>query len=125
PIGSFQRLSIRIAKNYFQDLRRKDSRLLPLNRDGCSQVENTIQDEQNIAEVVLDKLYEEWLYQEIAKAIASYPPKLRKAMLIDIARRMDFDLQPSPLQVAFLKVGIQLRDYENLLPHDLVMRTRH
>src|SRR5437870_11855089 len=104
PIGSFQRLSIRIAKNYFQDLRRKDSRLLPLNRDGCSQVENTIQDEQNIAEVVLDKLYEEWLYQEIAKAIASYPPKLRKAMLIDIARRMDFDLQPSPLQVAFLKV---------------------
>src|SRR5690348_17154264 len=24
PVGSFQRLSIRIARNYFQDLRRKD-----------------------------------------------------------------------------------------------------
>src|SRR5947209_3684524 len=55
PIGSFQRLSIRIARNHFQDLRRKDSRIQPFNRDGCSQVENTIHDEINIAEVILDK----------------------------------------------------------------------
>ena len=125
PIGSFQRLSIRIAKNYFQDLRRKDSRLLPLNRDGCSQVEYMVHDEVNISEVILDRVYEEWLFEEIAKEIASYPTKLRTAMLIDIARRMDFGVQPTPLQAAFLKVGIQLRDYENLLPQDPTMRSRH
>ena len=125
PIASIQRLSIRIAKNYFQDLRRKDSRLLPLNRVGCSQVENIIQDEPDIAEVILDKVYEEWLFEEIVKVIASFSPKLRKAMLIDIARRMEFDVQPSPLQAAFLEVGIQLREYENLFPHDSVMRARH
>ena len=125
PIASLQRLSITIAKNYFQDLRRKDSRLQPFNRDGYSQVENTIHEEINIAEVVLDKVYEEWLFQEIAKEIANYPPKLRLAMLIDIAMRMDFDTQPTPLQAAFLNVGIQLQDYARLLPKDPIMRSRH
>ena len=125
PIASIQRLTITIAKNYFQDLRRKDSRLQPFNRDGYSQVEYTIHDEINIAEVVLDKVYEEWLFQEIAKEIANYPTKLRTAMLIDIARRMEFDLRPTPLQAAFLEVGIQLRDYEDLLPEDPIMRSRH
>jgi DNA-directed RNA polymerase specialized sigma24 family protein len=125
PIVSFQRLSIRIAKNYFQDLRRKDSRLQPFNRDGCSLVEYTVHDETNIAEVVLDKLHEEWLFREIAKEIATYPPKMREAMLIDIAIRMDFDAQPTPLQAAFLEVGIQLQDYAELLPQDPIMRSRH
>jgi len=125
PIGSFQRLSIRIAKNYFQDLRRKDSRLLPLNRDDCSQVVYMIHDDVNVSETILDRVYEEWLFEEIAKEIASYPIKLRTAMLIDIARRMEFNVQPTPLQAAFLKVGIQLRDFENLLPQDPIMRSRH
>jgi DNA-directed RNA polymerase specialized sigma24 family protein len=125
PIASFQRLSIRIAKNYFQDLRRKDSRIQPFNRDGCSQIENTIHDETNIAEVILDKVYEEWLFEEIAKKVAKFPPKLRTAMLIDIARHMDFDTQPTALQAAFLKVGIQLREYENLLPQEPILRSRH
>ena len=125
PIASIQRLSITIAKNYFQDLRRKDSRLQPFNRDGCSQVENTIHDEINIAEVVLDKIYEEWLFQEIAKEIVNYPPKMRVAMLIDIAMRMDFDTQPTTLQAAFFNVGIQLQDYAELLPEDPIMRSRH
>ncbi len=125
PIGSFQRLSIRIAKNYFQDLRRKDSRLMSLNRDDSSQIENTMHDEVNVSEVILDRIYDEWLFEEIAKEIASYPIKLRTAMLIDIARRMEFNVQPTPLQAAFFKVGIQLRDFENLLPQDPIMRSRH
>lgn len=125
PIRSFQQLSIRIARNYFQDLRRKDNRLQPFNRDGCSQVEFTIHDEINIADEILDRVYEEWLFEEIAREIASYPIKLRTAMLIDIARRMDFDAQPTPLQAAFLAEGIQLRDYKNELPQDPTMRSRH
>jgi len=125
PIESFQRLSIRIAKNYFQDLRRKDSRLQPFNRDGCSLVEKTIHDEINIEEVILDKVYEEWLFQEVAKEIASYPTKLRTAMLIDIARRMEFGIQPTPLQAAFLDLGIPLQDYAELLPQEPIMRSRH
>jgi hypothetical protein len=124
-IESFQRLSIRIAKNYFQDLRRKDSRILPLNREGCSQLEYTIHDEVNVSEVILDRVYDEWLFQEIAKKVASFSPKLRRAMLIDISRHMDFDTQPTPLQAAFLKVGIQLQAYVELMPHDPILRSRH
>ncbi len=125
PIASLQRLSITIAKNYFQDLRRKDSRLQPINRDGYSQVEYAIHDEIDIAEAVLDKVHEECLFQEIAKEIATYPPKMRLAMLIDIARRMDFDSKPTPLQAAFLALRIQLQDFQDLLPEDPVMRSRH
>jgi len=125
PIGSFQKLSIRIAKNYFQDLRRKYSRLLPLYRDGYSPVENTYHDERDMADVILDRMYEEWLLQEAAKEITSFPPKMRTAMLIDIARRMEFGSLPSPLEAAFLKVGIQLREYENQLPQDQTLRSRH
>lgn len=124
-IASFQRFCIITARNYFQDLRRKDSRLLTLNRDGCSQVEYTIHDEIDIAEVVLDKVHEEWLFQEIAKEVAKFSPKLRTAMLIDIARRMDFDRDPTSLQAAFAEVGIQLQEYENLLPEDPILRSRH
>jgi DNA-directed RNA polymerase specialized sigma24 family protein len=124
-IASIQRLSITIAKNYFQDLRRKDSRLQPFNRDGYSQVEYAMHDEIDTAEAVLDRVYEEWLYQEIAKEIAKYPPKMRIAMLIDIATRMDFGSNPTPLQAAFLEVGIRLEEFQNLLPKDPVMRSRH
>ena len=125
PIASIQRLSIKIAKNYFHDLRRKDSRLQPFNRDGYSQVEYAIHDEINTAEAVLDKVHEEWLFQEIAKEVANYPPKMRMAMLIDIAMRMHFGSNPTPLQAAFLEVGIRLEEFQNLLPEDPVMRSRH
>src|SRR5436309_10850872 len=57
-ISSLERLSVVIAKNCFLDLRRKDRRLQPFNRDGYSQVENTIYEEVDIAEAVLDKVYE-------------------------------------------------------------------
>ncbi len=125
PIKSYQRLSIRIARNYFQDLIRKDSRLQPLNRDGFSQLENTLQDEKNSSEVILDKVHEEWLFQEIAKKVATFSTKLRRAMLIELARFMDFGTQPTPLQAAFLKVGIHLEEYAELFPQEPILRTRH
>lgn len=125
PIASLQRLGITIAKHYFQDLRRKDSRLQPFDRDGYSQVERSIHDETNIAEAVLDKVHEEWLFHELAKAIAGYPPKMRRAMLIDIAMRMEFDSQPTSLQEAFLEVGIRLQEYQNLLEAGSAAKARH
>ncbi len=125
PIRSYRRLSIRIAKNYFHDLIRKDSRLQPFNREGFSQLEYTLHDEKNDSEVILDKVYEEWLFQVIAKKIASFSTKLRRAMLIDLARFMDFEAEPSPLQVAFLKVGIDLEEYAELFPQEPILRTRH
>ncbi|HYB00277.1 MAG TPA: hypothetical protein VED37_08665, partial [Ktedonobacteraceae bacterium] len=67
----------------------------------------------------------EWLFQEIAKKVANFPPKLRRAMLIDIASHMHFELEPTALQAAFLKVGIQLEEYAGLMPQEPIMRSRH
>ena len=125
-ISSLERLSGVIAKNCFLDLRRKDHRLFHFDSDNCSQWERSVTyNEVDISEVILEKIHEEWLFKEVAKTIAEFPGKMRMAMLIDIALRMDFDSQPTPLQAAFLEVGIQLRDFEDLLPEDPIMRSRH
>jgi hypothetical protein len=128
-IASLERLSIVIAKNCFLDLRRKDLRLLHLDHDehlqeGWPMTHN----EANLAEAVLDKLHEEWLFREVAKVVVDFPQKMRTALLIDLARRMDFneaDSDPTPLQQAFLEVGIQLQEYQRLLPKEPAARARH
>jgi DNA-directed RNA polymerase specialized sigma24 family protein len=128
-IASLERLSIVIAKNCFLDLRRKDLRLLHLDHDehlqeGWPMTHN----EANLAEAVLAKLHEEWLFREVAKVVVDFPEKMRMALLIDLARRMDFnaaDSDPTPLQKAFLEVGIQLQEYQHLLPKEPAARARH
>ena len=124
-IGSFKKLGIRIAKNYFHDLRRKDNRILPLNREEISNVEYMMHEETNSLEGIEECDEETWLFQEIAKQVVNFPNKLQRAMLIDISRRTDFDAQPTPLQEAFLKVGIQLEEYAGLMPQAPVLRSRH
>ena len=128
-IGSLERLSIVIAKNYYQDLRRKDCRLLRLDRDSYSQEKSmTTRYEADLSEAVLEKVYEEWLFNELAKEIVKFPRKMRTALLIDLARHMEFDevnSTPTPLQQAFLEVGIQLQEYQLLLPIDPIGRARH
>src|SRR5260370_40725169 len=110
-IASLERLSIVIAKNCYRDLRRKDCRLLRIDRDSYSQEKSmTIRDEADLSEAVLDKVYEEWLFNELAKEIAKFTRKMRTALLIDLARRMEVDeanSNPTPLQQAVLGVGIR------------------
>lgn len=128
-IGSLERLSIIIARNYYYDLRRKDYRLLHFDRDDYLQESRSaIHHETDFSEAVLDKVYEEWLFNELAKEIAKFPRKMRTALLIDLARRMEFDevnSNPTPLQQAFLEVGIRLQEYQFLLPIDAIGRARH
>jgi DNA-directed RNA polymerase specialized sigma24 family protein len=128
-IASLERLSIVIAKNCFLDLRRKDLRLLHLDHDEHLQEGWPItHNEANLAEAVLAKLHEEWLFSEVAKVVVDFPEKMRTALLIDLARRMDFnaaDSDPTPLQQAFLEVGIQLQEYQHLLPKEPAARARH
>jgi DNA-directed RNA polymerase specialized sigma24 family protein len=128
-IASLERFSIVIAKNCFLDLRRKDSRLLHFDRDNYLKAEQSLSDnEVDQSEAVLEKVYEEWLFAELAKHIASFPPKMRTALLVDLASRMAFDevnSNPTPLQRAFLEVGIQLQDFQRLLPTDPAAKARY
>ncbi len=128
-IASIERLSIVIAKNYYRDLRRKDSRLLHFGQDDYSQGKwSLVRSEVDLSGAVLEKVHEEWLFNELAKVIARFPRKMRTALLIDIAGRMAFNegnTSPTPLQRAFLEAGIQLQDYQHLLPTDPVAKSRH
>src|SRR6266700_438492 len=59
------------------------------------------------------------------KEVAWFPKKTRTALLIDLANRMDFDdAEPTPLQRAFLEVGIRLKDYQGLIPDEPTARSR-
>src|SRR5579871_7054893 len=89
-IASLQRLAIVIAKNYFQDIRRKDVRLLrgdaasySLDEPLASKVEDDLED------TVLNTLLEESLFHQVAAIVAQFPPKLKQAVLTDIALRID------------------------------------
>lgn len=128
-IASLQRLAIVIAKNYFQDTRRKDTRLLredafdySLNELEASRTQDELED------VVLNVMIEESLFQEVAQLIIRFPPKLRRAILIDIALRIDargdFDCHPTALRQAFLEVGIYLEEYLPVEPDTPVLRAR-
>lgn len=57
--------------------------------------------------------------------IVDFPDEERIALLIDLASQTRFDIQPTQLQKAFLGVGIQLQDYESLLPDDPIKRRSH
>ncbi len=74
---------------------------------------------------IIAQNYQEQLLTQVAREIANFPKKQRKALLIDLANRMYFDKQPTPLQKAFLEAGIQLEQYRQPLPKDIQERNQH
>jgi len=126
PIASPEGLSIVIARNYFEDLRRRDRRLVRIASDDDSPgVHIVLQTHLKPSELALNNLFLEWLYVKFSLEAVKFSHKQRTALLIDLANRMDFDVQPTPLQKAFLQVGIRLQDYQQPLPKDTVERSRH
>ncbi len=89
PIYALKPMVRVIAYNYGKDMRRHDQRVsrIPEQDDFVEQ--------QN----VLD---------EVANT--------EEALLIDLAAHMSFERQPTPLQKAFLKAGMQLQEYRHMLP---------
>ena len=113
--------------NYCKDMRRHDKRLVPFFvRDVTveSYAPSDIDDEQDITEEVVDFIYQNQLFVLLAEEIAKFPAKQKNALLVDLANRMHFAGEPTPLQEAFLAVGIHLQEYQRPLPEDLKDRGR-
>ncbi len=126
PIGSPKALSIVIAHNYYEDLRRRDKRLLRSKSDECSSgVDVVLHSQFDPSELAINNLFREWLYIKLSQDIVKFPDKQRRALLVDIANLMHFDEKPTPLQQAFLNQKIRLQDYQQPLPVNSVERTRH
>lgn len=128
-VASQQRLAITIAKNFFQDTRRKDFRLLR-GEVACYSLDELLASrvEDDIEDIVLNIIIEESLFQQVAELVAQFPPKLKQAVLTDIARRIDahgdFHCHPTALRQAFVEVGIYLEEYLPIVPDTPVLRSR-
>lgn len=130
-ILSLERLSVVICRNQLRDYQRKDFRLTRIASDaGAPGVDiascYTLDDP---AEAVLERLYEEQMLYEAARATLLLPTKTRLAVLIDLATRLqtrgELHGAPSPLRQAFLALGVHLEDFAGLLPVEPAARARH
>ncbi len=125
PIRSLKMITT-TAQNYYIDLRRRDRRLLRIEpgnyvlnnqSDGANQLQ--------LFDAICENVDQEQLLRQVAHGIAGFPKKQRTALLIDLANRMSFDGQPTPLQQAFLDAGIELEFYRQPLPDDKRARGQH
>ena len=123
PIYALKPMLFVILSNYCKDLRRHDLRLIHIwPNEGINEslLPNTMLDEDAANEV-----YDEMLFSLLAQEIARFPKKQQQALLIDLAKRTHCDEELTPLQEAFLAVGIDLREYQQLLPESEGERYRH
>jgi DNA-directed RNA polymerase specialized sigma24 family protein len=127
PVKSKEYLCKTIARHYFIDLIRKDSRIVHL-----TQINNASTDEYVIVddladptEEVHDQLFQESLFDRLAPEIINFPKKQSQAIMSDLARHSHFDGPLTPLQRAFLRYGVCLQDYQRSRPDSAVERSRH
>lgn len=112
-ISSLEHLSVVVAKHCFLDMRRRELRFLRFSDEPDASREQLSLDRLiDPAQEAEEKIYEEWLLAISAKAISAFSTKLRAAILADLANNSCFDAEPSPLQRAFLAVGVCLQDYQ-------------
>lgn len=123
-----ERMLVATELNYLRDQRRRDLRLIRNVTDEHSfeaQIASYHQYVVDPAEMAIENVFQESLFFWVAHEIARFPKKERAALLYDLAIRMSFDEEPTPLQAAFLQEGIDLRDHVHTLPDDKKARTRH
>ena len=126
PICSLERMCFSIARNYCIDMLRRDGRLLRISAD-CSWLEDdcSLDNQANSFEVAIERAYQEEIFTRLAHQVARFPEKRRRALLIDLANRMGFDRELTPLQKAFMAVGIDFRKFQQALPPDPANRAKH
>ncbi len=115
-----------IAYNHVKDMRRRDMRLTHVETEdeGIEQFFFR-NDAASMEDLATDNAFDEMLFTDIAQDIAHFPYKQRQALLVDLANHMSFEEYPTPLQKAFLKVGIQLQDYQPQVPETPQEHNRH
>lgn len=125
PIIFIERMMMVIARNYVLDLRRRDYRMIHLADASVLEANANAKGDESVLERVTEHLYHQWLFLQIAQGIAQLPRKQRKAILIDLANRTSFGVEPTPLETALSSVNIDLQDYQQPLPENPVERARY
>ena len=125
-IEALEGFGITVARNYIRDMWRKEYRLLPFTTLSESP-ENNIPGLSltDPSELALFHLTSRETLVSLAGLIKDFPPGQRRALLIDLAQRSDFDEESGPLHVIFLELGINLYEYKLACPLDAGERARH
>jgi len=128
PIQMLERMAIATAYNYCQDMRRRDCRLIRLIPGAyLPEVHDILNEskEMDLSASATECVYQESLFTLLAQEIAHFPEKQQRALLVDLANRMSFEEQLTPLQKAFLNVGISLKEYQQTPPENAKERSRN
>jgi hypothetical protein len=125
PIRSYEHLIPIVARNICWDGRRRDRRFVRLETEQVHTLSARPYDAATPLDIAANNVDREALFRLVAQRIACFPAKQRKALLTDLANLMYFDEEPTPLQRAFLAVGIQLQDYQQPLSANQAERARH
>ena len=126
PIQNLKSMLFAVARNYCTDLCRHDHRFVRTQpQDAVLQASLNPKNQVDPAEEGLENVYLETLFRNVAREVAAFPDKQRRAILIDMAIRMHFGRRPTPLQRAFLECGIDLREYRQAFPSNPRERSRH
>lgn len=126
PVRSVEGLCVSVARSCFIDKIRSDQRIIPAsalttNNELWDVAESS---EENYTEVALDNVYTAGLFQLVAAEAQQFSPKLRRALLVDLANRMSFSGEATALQQAFYDAGIDLAHYRCPKPADRVTYSR-
>ena len=124
PISSPKGMAITTARNYQYDLWRRKRRVVRMTPDAAL-MHSFGGDTMSAMEVAVENVYREQLFKLLAQEIVCFPAKQKQALLTDLANRMSFGPEPTPLQEAFLEVGVNLQQYQRPLPDDPVEYRRH
>jgi DNA-directed RNA polymerase specialized sigma24 family protein len=126
PIHYLKSMLFAVARNYCTDLCRRDHRFVRMQpQDAVLQAFLDPKNQVDPAEEGVENVYLETLFRHVAREVAAFPDKQRRAILTDIAIRMHFGRRRTPLQRAFLEAGIDLREYRQALPSNPRERARH
>jgi len=112
PIQSMDHLLMVIAQHYSKDVRRRECRLVPSTwgqKMTCLALED--RDQMHVSEQAIENAHNERLFQKLAGEFACFPTKQRQAVFWELASRMSFDDEPTPLQAIFLAFGNHLEKY--------------
>lgn len=114
-----------VARNYCRDLYRKERRLFRFSLDTAAFETEISPAAEDPMESILDALTTQTVMAKAASLIVSFPRKQRLALLIDLSRYTSFGEEVSMVEQALAAFGIQLQEYQSLLPTTALERTRH
>ena len=125
PVVSLKALCRVIARNHFEDRRKKDYRLIHTNHTTDPLSEPFTHHQADPSQIAIDQLTLDATIMLAARIVARFPQRQRSALLTDLANITPPDEQPSLLEQALSNEGVHLRDYHRPLPSDQAERGRY